>query len=266
MSNNNNNPFIKKNAICNRVCYDSLNGPSFPKFEDVTCEDDNSCYCVGEDKYQTDCFTETVNNSTYTEKTVNDKSSYVENKKSCCQSCDVDPCDPCEQICEATRNKLVQKYECARPELLAYSDIIVMLKFLKNKFEYSQPLLDKRNMEAYTEKENVSFMECFADTVFSVVEKNQLYKVISVNICKVKNGSARTCSVVDREYIVTVKYNTKCERVCVTIPLLFRWTQLTNNQSKSYKGVLNYVVRQLDAEISKFEALGTTPFFCCDGV
>jgi hypothetical protein len=257
------NPFVKKNFICNKVGYDKISAGTFPKFEDVTCcGDDSSCGdCVVEDKYceSDENYTET----SYTQRTVCDKStaSCVEkntSKKACCSSCATDPCDPCEPVCEATCDKLVKRYECSKQELLAYSDIITMLNFLKSKLESVQPNLDVRNMSDYIELENVHWLECFVDTLFCVLRKNKAYKVIKVKVCKVKNKAS-----INREYVIEISYCTRKNKVFVTIPLFFRWTQLTNNKSKAYKGVLNYVVLQLNDEIKKFQALATVPFLCC---
>lgn len=259
------NPYVKKNFLCNNICYDKVSAGVFPKFEDVTCcEEDNSCGdCVVEDKYceSEQYVSETM--GTYTQKTVCDKSTASNtcnntSKKSCCASCNVEPCDPCEPVCEATCNKLVKRYECSKQELLAYSDIINMLNFLKSKFEYVQPNIDVRDMSEYSESENIKWVECFADTLFCVLRKNKTYKVINVKICKVKNKKS-----INREYIIEASYNACGKRMIVSIPLFFRWTQLTNNESKAYKGILNYVILQLNDEIKKFNALSTVPFLCC---
>ena len=274
------NDIVKKKAFCNNVCYDKISAGTFPKFEDVTCCDDECITDCCED--QSDCASVTFGGSTYTQQTLNDKStmSIADNnsskkscckscetggsceastKKSCCKSCDTDPCDPCEPICEATCNKLVKRYNCSKQELLAYSDVITMLNFLKSKLEQVQPNLDNRDMAAYAEIENIHWLECYVDTLFCVLRKNDAYKVIKVTECKVKNSAAN----INRTYLIKVKYVTKVNKVCITIPLYFRWTQLTNNESKAYKGVLNYVVKQLADEIQKFQAASTVPFLCC---
>lgn len=254
--------------------YKKISSKTFPKFEDVTCcETEYSCddECVIEDKYCesdeycTEAVDETVDETVgeTVGETICDKStaSYVENntsKKSYYVSCANDPCDPCEPICEATCDKLVKRYECSKQELLAYSDIVTMLNFLKNKLESVQPNLDLRNMSDYKKLDNIHWLECFVDTLFCVLRKNKAYKVIKVKVCKVKNKGS-----INRKYIIEILYSTSKNRVNVTIPLYFRWTQLTNNESKAYKGVLNYVVLQLNDEIKKFQALATVPFLCC---
>lgn len=262
---------VTKNATCNNVCYDKISAGSFPKFEDVTgCDDE----CIT-DCSENDYGSMTFGGSTCTQQTLNDKSimSVVDDnttvksccdscdttKKSCCKSCDTDPCDPCEPICEATCNKLVKRYNCSKQELLACSDIITMLNFLKSKLESVQPNLDNRDMSAYTECENIYWLECFVDTLFCVLRKNDAYKVIKVTECKVKNSGTS----INRTYLIKIKYVTKINKVCITIPLYFRWSQLTNNEAKAYKGVLNYVVKQLADEIQKFQASSTIPFLCC---
>lgn len=269
---NTSNPFIKKNALCSRVCYDKITAGTFPKFEDVTCCDEEyitDC-CVtdnsNESEVENECGNMTFGGSTYTQQTLNDKSTMsceVSKKSSntskpCCQSCDDDHCDPCEPICESTCNKLVKRYNCSKQELLAYSDVITMLNFLKSKLEQVQPNFDNRNFPAYPKIENIHWVECFVDTLLCVLRKNDAYKVIKVTECKVKNNGS-----INRTYLIKVKYCTSTSRVSVTIPLYFRWNQLTNNEAKSYKGVVNYAVSQLASEIKKFQAASTVPFLCC---
>jgi hypothetical protein len=272
---------IKKKELCYNKCYDKISVGTFPKFEDVTCCDNEcitDCYISDCNEEKSECLSVTLGGSTYTQKTLNDKSTMsvcdnITNKKSCCESykkkhqydtvckksCNTDICDECEPICEATCNKLVKRYNCSKQELLAYSDIITMLNFLKSKLEQVQPNIDNRDISSYSEIENINWLECFIDTLFCVLKKNDAYKVINVSECKIKNSITN----INRTYLIKVKYTTSTNRICITIPLYFRWTQLTNNESKSYKGVLNYVVKQLSEEIHKFQAASTVPFLCC---
>jgi hypothetical protein len=263
---------VKKNTSCNRVCYDKISAGTFPKFEDVTCCDDECITdCSVTDCYKSDsdseCKSSTFCDSTCSQQTLNDKST-----KSCCKSCDTgkkcesnksccesSTCNPCEPICEATCNKLVKRYNCSKQELLAYSDVITLLSFLKSKLEQVQPNFDNRNFSSYSETENINWVECFVDTLFCVLRKNDTYKVIKVSECKIKNSAED----INRTYLIKVKYCTSKNKVCVTIPLYFRWSQLTNNHAKAFKGVVNYVVTQLAEEISKFQAASTVPFLCC---
>ena len=157
--------------------------------------------------------------------------------------------------------KLVKKYNHAKEELLAISDIIVVLNFIKAKLVAVQPNIDLRNVSKYTPEQNIDWLECFVDTLFCVLRKNDAYKIIKVKDCKLKNDSSD--EVIDnRTYLIKIKYNVKCDEVCRNLPLVFDWTQITNNDAKSFKGILNNVVRQIDTYIKGYQAASTVPFLC----
>jgi hypothetical protein len=156
-------------------------------------------------------------------------------------------------------NKLVKKYNCAKSELLAITDIIVVLNFIKSKLSAVQPNINLRHVEKYNVLDNITWLECFIDTLFCVLRKNEAYKVIKVKDYKLKND----CDVVsNRTYLMRVKYETKEGESCKNIPLVFQWSQLTNNDAKSYKAVLDYVIHNIDEYIKGYQAAGTVPFLC----
>lgn len=244
-------------SSCSESCSST---PSCSSSYDCT----SSSSCCSEQTYSdnttcktTECSTKCDSSSTccdYTSKTCESSS------KTCSKSeqCHSDKCEkPCYKNCE----KLVKKYNCAKEELCAISDIIVVLNFLKSKLVAVQPNVDLRDVSKYTVQENIKWMECFVDTVFCVLRKNDAYKIIKVKDCKVKNDSS-DCVVDNRTYLIKVKYSVKCKEVCKNIPLVFEWTQLTNNDATSFKGILNTVVRQIDNYITGYQAAATVPFLC----
>jgi len=194
-----------------------------------------------------------------------DKTSYVESSH-CDDDKTLEKCEEehhstveCETDCSKKCHKLVKKYDCAKEELCAISDILVVLNFIKNKLVAVQPNVTCRNMECYDVCENIKWLECFIDTLFCVLRKNKSYKCIHVKECKVKN----CCEYVDnRTYLVKFKYSTKHGYSYQTVPLVFEWSQLTNNTAKSYNAVLNMVVYQINKEITKYNAINTLPFIC----
>lgn len=195
-----------------------------------------------------------TNKTTDTESYSTSSSCSTPNK---CESIESELCEPQNgKRCE----KLVRKYICAKEELLAYADIIVVLNFIKNKLTAVQPNIDLRHVEKYTVEENIKWLECFVDTLFCVLRKNEAYKVIRVKDSKLKNDSEVVTD--NRTYLVKVKYCTKAGESCKNIPLVFKWSQLTNNDAKSYKAVLNYVVKEIDDYIKGYQAASTIPFLC----
>jgi len=175
-------------------------------------------------------------------------------KESCTESCK----EKCVSMAPSECTKLVKKYNCAREELLAISDIIIVLNFIKSKLVAVQPNVLLRDASKYSVEENIEWLENFVDTLFCVLRKNEAYKVIKVKECKVKNDSELVVS--NRTYLIEVKYNTKNGYKCTKIPLTFQWTQLTNNTSKCYNAVLNLSIHELDEEIKAFQAKSTVPF------
>lgn len=189
-------------------------------------------------------------------------SSCSTSSKSCSKSkCDEVSSSKCEKPCYKKCEKLVKKYNCAKEELLAISDIIVVLNFIKSKLTAVQPNIDLRNVCKYTVEQNINWVECFVDTLFCVLRKNDAYKIIKVKDCKLKNDSS-DCLVDNRTYLIKIKYCTKSGEQCKNLPLVFEWTQLTSNDAKSFKGILNAVIRQIDNYIKGYQAASTVPFLC----
>jgi hypothetical protein len=178
-----------------------------------------------------------------------------------CSKCDDVSSSQCVKPCYKKCEKLVKKYNCAKEELLAISDIIVVLNFIKAKLVAVQPNIDLRDVSKYTPEQNINWLECFVDTLFCVLRKNDAYKIIKVKDCKLKNDSS-DCVIDNRTYLIKIKYTAKCDEVCRNLPLVFDWTQITNNDAKSFKGILNNVVRQIDNYIKGYQAASTVPFLC----
>ncbi len=168
--------------------------------------------------------------------------------------------DMCEKQCYKNCEKLAKKYTCAKEELMAISDIIVVLNFIKSKLQAVQPNIDLRDVSKYAVQDNINWVECFVDTLFCVLRKNEAYKVIKVRDCKLKNDSENQID--NRTYLINIKYCTKTGEACRNLPLLFEWNQLTGNDAKSYKGILNKVIKQIDDYIKGYQAASTIPFLC----
>lgn len=223
------------------------------------------------------CSTSTLSSSCSSDQTYSDNSTSKTTESTCdnsststscdssssksCTKCDDVSSSKCEKPCYKKCEKLAKKYNCAKEELLAISDIIVVLNFIKSKLVAVQPNIDLRDIHKYTVEQNINWVECFVDTLFCVLRKNDAYKIIKVKDCKLKNDSSEY--VVDnRTYLIKVKYCTKSGEQCRNLPLVFEWTQLTNNDAKSFKGILNTVVRQIDNYIKGYQAASTVPFLC----
>ena len=221
-----------------------------------SCVGSSSSYCSGSSSEQTYSDSST-NKTTDTESCLSSSTSCHYPKPNKCASVDSSLCEtPNVKRCE----KLVKKYTCAKEELLAFSDIIVVLNFIKNKLVAVQPNIDLRDVEKYLVEDNIKWLECFVDTLFCVLRKNESYKIITVKDSKLKNDSDLTTD--NRTYLVKIKYCTKTGESCKNIPLVFKWSQLTNNDAKSYKAVLNYVVKEIDNYIKGYQAASTIPFLC----
>ncbi len=136
--------------------------------------------------------------------------------------------------------------------------MIVLLEFVKNKLIAVKPNIDCRQVQNYTVECNIKWLESFVDTVFCVLRKNEAYKVIRVKDCKVKNNCDEAVS--DRLYVVKAKYSNKGKSETRTLPLNFYWTRLTYNDAKSFKGILDYTVSEIDSEITSLKAQNTRPF------
>ena len=48
-----------------------------------------------------------------------------------------------------------------------------MLNFIKNKLTAVQPNIDLRRVEKYSVEDNIKWLECFVDTLFCVLRKNE---------------------------------------------------------------------------------------------
>lgn len=221
-----------------------------------SCSSETSC---SSEQTYSDNSTCKTSSTCDTSSTSNCSSSSSSKSKSC--KCDSVSSSKCEKHCYKNCEKLCKKYSCAKEELLAISDIIVVLNFIKSKLVAVQPNIDLRHVEKYCIYENINWLECFVDTLFCVLRKNEAYKIIKVSDCKLKNDSCE--EVVDnRTYLIKIKYCTKSGEQCKNLPLLFEWSQLTNNTAKSYKGVLDKVVKQIDNYIKGYQAASTVPFLC----
>ena len=164
----------------------------------------------------------------------------------------------CEKKNYKECKELVKYYNKCKDVLKANSDMIVMLEFIKNKLIAVKPNIDCRKVQQYPIDCNIQWLESFVDTIFCVLRKNEAYKVIKVKDCKVKNCSDDTIS--DRLYIIKVKFENKGKVECKTLPLNFYWTRLTYNDSKSFKGILDYTISEIDNELSALRAQNTKPF------
>jgi hypothetical protein len=226
----------------------------------------SSCSSSAESSFSSSCSSEQTYSDNSTNKTTESstcESSCTSNSSSSksCSKCDDVSSSKCEKQCYKKCEKLVKKYNCAKEELFAISDIIVVLNFIKAKLVAVQPNIDLRNVSKYTPEQNINWIECFVDTLFCVLRKNDTYKIIKVKDCKLKNNSSD--EVIDnRTYLIKIKYNVKGDEVCRNLPLVFDWTQITNNDAKSFKGILNNVVRQIDTYIKGYQAASTVPFLC----
>lgn len=222
----------------------------------------NSSSCSSEQTYSDNSTNKTTESSTCDSSVKSSStSSSTSNSTSgkSCSKCDDVSSSKCEKNSYKKCEKLVKKYNHAKEELLAISDIIVVLNFIKAKLIAVQPNIDLRNVSKYTPEQNINWLECFVDTLFCVLRKNDAYKIIKVKDCKLKNES--NDEVIDnRTYLIKIKYNVKCNEVCRNLPLVFDWTQITNNDAKSFKGILNNVVRQIDTYIKGYQAASTVPF------
>lgn len=217
--------------------------------------------CSSEQTYSDNSTNKTTETSTCESSTKSSCTSSNSSSSKSCSKCDDVSSSKCEKQCYKKCEKLAKKYNCAKEELLAISDIIVVLNFIKAKLVAVQPNIDLRNVSKYTPEQNINWLECFVDTLFCVLRKNDAYKIIKVKDCKLKNDSSD--EVIDnRTYLIKIKYNVKGDEVCRNLPLVFDWTQITNNDAKSFKGILNNVVRQIDTYIKGYQAASTVPFLC----
>jgi hypothetical protein len=202
-------------------------------------------------------------NSSSSTSTVSGSSSSSDSSSSGCGPCGKSNASSSETLQCVKKNEqecknLVKNYNKCRETLKANSDLIVLLEFVKNKLIAVKPNIDCRQVQNYTVECNIKWLESFVDTVFCVLRKNEAYKVIRIKDCKVKNACDEVVS--DRLYVVKAKYSNKSKTETRTLPLNFYWTRLTFNDAKSFKGILDYTVSEIDAEITALKAQNTRPF------
>lgn len=253
---------ISAGSSCSESCSSTTRCSSSSSKSSSSSSNTSKSTCSSEQTYSdnsTSRTTESTHKSCDSSSTTCDTSSSSSSKS--CSKCDDMSSSKCEKPCYKKCEKLVKKYNCAKEELLAISDIIVVLNFIKSKLIAVQPNIDLRDICKYSVEQNINWLECFVDTLFCVLRKNDAYKIIKVKDCKLKNDSS-DCVVDNRTYLIKVKYQTKTGEECRNLPLLFEWTQLTNNDAKSFKGILNIVVRQIDNYIKGYQAASTIPFLC----
>jgi hypothetical protein len=249
-------------------CSDSSSSSSCSSSSSSSCSSSSSSSCSNlsssscsssssSEQTYSDCST---NKTTDTKSCLSSSSSTSTSSNPLPNKCDSVDSSLCETQCGKKCERLVKKYMCSKEELLAFSDIIVVLNFIKNKLTAVQPNIDLRHVEKHSVEDNIKWLECFVDTLFCVLRKNESYKVIKVRDCKLKNDSELVTD--NRTYLVKVKYCAKTGESCRNIPLVFKWSQLTNNDAKSYKAVLNYVVKEIDDYIKGYQAASTIPFLC----
>ena len=248
---------ISAGSSCSESCSSTSRSSSLSSSQSSksSSSSTSSTSCSSEQTYSDNSTSKT------TESTCKSSSASCDSSSTSCSKCDDVSSSKCEKPCYKKCKKLVKKYNCAKEELLAISDIIVVLNFIKAKLVAVQPNIDLRDICKHAVEQNINWIECFVDTLFCVLRKNDAYKIIKVKDCKLKNDSSD--SVVDnRTYLIKIKYNTKSGEQCRNLPLIFEWTQLTYNDSKSFKCILNTVVRQIDNYIKGYQAASTVPFLC----
>ena len=255
---------ISAGSSCSESCSStsrSSSTESSNKSSSSSSLSNSSSSCSEEQTYSDNSTHKTTESSTCDSTSSSTSCDSSSSSSKSCSKCDDVNSSKCEKQSYKKCEKLAKKYNSAKEELLAISDIIVVLNFIKAKLTAVQPNIDLRNISKFTVEQNINWIECFVDTLFCVLRKNDAYKIIKVKDCKLKNDSSD--EIVDnRTYLIKIKYNVKCEEVCRNIPLVFEWTQLTNNDAKSFKGILNTVIRQIDNYIKGYQAASTIPFLC----
>lgn len=179
-----------------------------------------------------------------------------------CKDCKKSECSMGNVKCEKNNNdvckQLVKQYRKSKDLIRANNDIIILLEFIKNKLVAVKPNIDLRHLQNYKIQENINWLETFVDTLFCVLRKNDAYKSIKVKDCKVKNASVDKVS--DRLYLVKAKFNNNGHIECKTVQLNFNWSRLTFNDSKSFKGILDYTITEITNEITMLKSENTQPF------
>lgn len=262
----------------------SSSSSSCPSSSSSSCPSSSSSYCPStssssscpSSSSSSSCGTTSSSSVTYSSNTSSSSSTTVSssssNTSSSSSSSSSSGCGPCSESSDSSnsttlhcvkRNEeecknLIKNYNKCRDVLKANSDLIVLLEFIKNKLQAVKPNIDCRQVQTYTVQCNIKWLESFIDTVFCVLRKNEAYKVIRIKDCKVKNNCEET--VCDRLYVVKAKYSNKGKSETRTLPLNFYWSRLTFNDAKSFKGILDYTVSEIDAEITALKAQNTRPF------
>ena len=133
-----------------------------------------------------------------------------------------------------------------------------MLEFIKNKLIAVIPNIKMHHFSPVVHN-NIEWFECFVDTLFCVLRKNEAYKVIKVKDCKLVNDSDRLS---DRTYIIKIKYENKNEVITKTLAITLYWSTLTFNDASGFISVLKYTTNEIDDEIAILRAESTVPFLC----
>ena len=256
-------------SVTNNCC--SSSSTSCPSTSQSSCSSSCSSSCPSSSCSSSCPSSSSDSCGTSSSLTYTSKSSCSTSTASCSSSSTNSTCDPCdkkndscsetlkcEKRCDAECKNLVKNYKKCRDTLKANSDLIVLLEFIKNKLVAVKPNIDCRHMHNYTIECNVKWLESFVDTVFCVLRKNEAYKVIRVKDCKVKNACEE--SVCDRLYVVKAKYSNKSKTETKTLAINLYWSRLTYNDAKSFKGILDYTISEIDAEITSLKAQNTKPF------
>ncbi len=262
------------NTSCYSSTCSSSSSSSCPSSSSSSCYSSSSSSCPSttsssscDTTSSSSCETTCTSSVTYSSNT-----SCSTSTVSCSSSISSSDCDPCgksvdsgnsvtlhcEKRNEEECKNLVKNYNKCRDVLKANSDLIVLLEFIKNKLQAVKPNIDCRNLQNYTVQCNIKWLESFIDTVFCVLRKNEAYKVIRVKDCKVKNNCDE--SICDRLYVIKAKYSNKGKSETRTLPLNLYWSRLTFNDSKSFKGILDYTISEIDAEVTSLKAQNTRPF------
>lgn len=193
--------------------------------------------------------------------TYSDKSSVsccaASTSSECSTSESVKSCNVCENLGNKQCKNLVKKYACAKNELLAISDIMIMFNFIKSKLQAVQPNIYQREFCKHSVNENINWLENFIDTLFCVLRKNEAYKIIKVKDCKLKNDDDVVSS---RTYLIKISYKTKTSNENQIFPLILQWPQLTFNDAKSFARILDYTINDINTWIKNLQASSTLPF------
>lgn len=256
-----------------KACNASSNGCSnsssaCPSSSSSSCLSSSSSSCLPS---SSSCLSNSSSSLTYTSNDTNSTSVTQTSASSSCDSSTKKPCNDCDNDkndcldgvrCEKRNDdvcrKLVKQYKKSKDLLRANNDIIILLEFIKNKLIAVKPNIDIRDIKKYTIQENINWLETFVDTLFCVLRKNDAYKAIKVKDCKVKNNDVDRVS--DRLYLIKAKFNNNCRIDCKTVEVMLYWSRLTFNDAKSFKGILDYTITEINNEITILKSENTQPF------